>query len=73
MELDKDLLELERGGYSNNIFKYLLALDHEEWIPLTKLCKEKTKHYFVTTVKWYITVHKDVEFNSDYTKLRKIL
>jgi hypothetical protein len=68
-------LEIEKSrenGYSNEVFRWLMDLEVGTVIVIDDFVDANTRHYFDDVVKWYIQVHRDVEFSGDYTKLRKI-
>ena len=67
----KDIELSRENGYSNAVFNWLIDMEVGTEIEIGKFIPSNEMHYFLDVIKWYIEVHRDVEFSGDYSKLRK--
>jgi len=65
--------ESERQDYVNKVYKFLMGLKPGTVISVERFCKLETQLLFIEVVKMYIDErgYMDVEFNEDYTSVRK--
>jgi len=60
--------------YSESVFEFLDKAKPDTTFTIANLCKEETREQFMEAVKLYISSYAyggGVEFNTDYTKIRK--
>lgn len=61
--------------YSESVFEFLDKAEPGKSFTIANLCKPETRAKFIEAVKLYISSYDyggGVEFNTDYTKIRKM-
>lgn len=63
-----------RDEYTESVFEFLDAAETDKSFTIANLVKQENRERFVEAVKLYISSYAyggGVEFNTDYTKIRK--
>jgi hypothetical protein len=66
--------ESDRQDYVNKVYRFLMGLKPGTTISVERFCKAETRLLFIEVVKMYIDErgYQDVEFNEDYSTVRKM-
>lgn len=61
------------SDYELKVIKFLDGLKIGDTCEVDKWCKPETKEQFISTIKLYIDTYGRIEFNSDYTKFKRVM